>query len=384
MKKSVLITIGVIILTLILGVWAYLFTYGVPKNADEVFARFGTATDAGTSVIVDSTRIDTQDTTTTGAPQALKQLTTRPVAGAGFVGTGNGIRYVEQGTGHIYEINLVTGEEKLVSGTTIPGTREAVFSSDGSYVAITMQEGNTEKTLVGTLDTGTQFKGVSLPVGATEIAFGNATGTVHYMVKETSGTVGYSYKIASDTSSRVFSLPLRDIHVLWGDSLYVYTTPTAQQEGYLYKVVQNDLVYVTSGARGLTALTSKDTALVTSSNGTEVTTSRIEHGFKDIPQPFPLIPEKCVVTSRATYCAIPKENLDAQSFPDAWYKGTVSYTDSLWEIYVTDGGATMVVDFLAESGRAIDVSTIGANMSGALIYFINKNDNTLWEFDTTL
>lgn len=382
MKKNIFIFVGIVILLLVIAVWAYLFTFGAPKNGAELFTRFGVGGDVENFTPPESTSVDVSDVNSAGATQALKQLTTRPVAGAVFVD--GGIRYVEQGTGHIYDINLQSGTETLQSGTTIPSARDAIFSDGGSYTAITMLDEGKEKTLVGKLGSGAQFSGVTLPLGAKNITFVNASGTLEYTVHEGSNTHGYSYNMLKEVDTMVFTLPLKDVNVLWGNPTYVYTTPSTKQEGYLYQVIKNNLHYVTKGGRGLASFATHDGVMVTSSIGTLMGSFLISSSGERITQPLPYIPEKCVSGETFIYCAIPKETIDTQTFPDDWYMGDVSFNDSLWSVHTKNQKAEMLVDFRNESGRAIDVLKIGADREGKRVYLINKNDNTLWLFDTTL
>lgn len=382
MKKNIFITVGIVILLLVIAVWAYLFTFGTPKNGAELFTRFGVGGDTENFTPPESTSVDVSDVNTVGATQALKQLTTRPVAGAVFVD--GGIRYAEQGTGHIYDINLQTGTETLQNGTTIPGARNAIFSDDGSYTAITMLDEGNEKTLVGKLSSDTQFSGVTLPLGAKNIAFVNASGTLEYTLHEGSNTHGYSYNMLKEVDTMVFTLPLKDVRVLWGNPTYVYTTPSTKQEGYLYQVIKNNLHYVTKGGRGLASFTTHDGIMTTYSTGTFIESFLITSDGERVTQPLPYIPEKCVSGETFLYCAIPKETLNTQTFPDDWYMGDVSFNDSLWSVDTTNQKAKVLVDFTDTSGRAIDVLKIGADREGKRVYLINKNDNTLWLFDTTL
>ncbi|MCR4285855.1 MAG: hypothetical protein NUW00_03090, partial [Candidatus Kaiserbacteria bacterium] len=277
MKKSVFIILCTIFTLLILGIWAYLFTFGTPKDGAEIFANFGLGNEEESSpVIVDTTTVDVSDTTQEGAPQALKQLTLRPIAGATFTENGSTVRYVEQGTGHIYSINLVSGAESLISGTTLPGTREALFSKDGAQVAISIFDGTELKTLVGSVgESATQsFTGVSLPQGAQNIFFDTATNTLMYTLEGEDGVSGYSYNTKKETGIQLFSIPLRDVTVLWGgESIYVYTTPTASQTGYLYKISKNELTYVTEGGKGLMGFVFNDAPIVTTSEETGIISS---------------------------------------------------------------------------------------------------------------
>jgi hypothetical protein len=139
--KKILIILGVIIILVLGAAWAYVFIYGVPENADEIFARFDRAGDApvftGDENSGDIDVGEGDDGMNEGVVSRLRQLTTRPVAGAVF--TTAGIRYVERGTGHVYEIDLASGEERIVSGTTLQRTIRAVFSPDGTHVALTSE-----------------------------------------------------------------------------------------------------------------------------------------------------------------------------------------------------------------------------------------------------
>ncbi len=64
--------------------------------------------------------------------------------------------------------------------------------------------------------------------------------------------------------------------------------------------------------------------------------------------------------------------------------GTISFSDALWEVDTKNVISTPLVNLLIESGREIDVSQIGTDPEGKYIWFINKNDDTLWMYDTTI
>ncbi len=387
MKKTIFITIGILILLLIVGVWGYLFLYGAPKNSSEVFTNFGFGGNENAPEINTNSTVDVQTTTNEGSRQKLKQLTTGPVAGATFI-TG-GIRYVEQGTGHVYDIDLTSGTESLINGTTLPQSADAVFAKDGSHVAITAYTPSGNRTILQKLEKdqqGNSPAGVGLPLGAREIYFGDSTSTLMYLLEETTGSSGYSYSLRRGTGTQVFKIALRDIHVLWGSTNYVYTTPTSLSTGQLYRVSGSDLQYVTKGGLGLTGSSYGNGLIITTTNSSGIISTALNKSGKAMDLPLSVIPEKCawgIKKKDTIYCSVPT-NLTEGVFPDDWYKGSLSYSDILWEIKVENAEATMLSGFLTESGREIDVSKIGTDNDGTLIYFINKNDNTLWMFDTTL
>jgi len=385
MNKKILTALVLFLLLVIGGMWVYALLHPSAGN-NGLFARFGLGDDAeNIPAVTDgvSSGLEDEEVSEEGEVH-LHQITTNPVAGAVFAE--NGMLYVEQGTGHIQYINLVSGEETLISGTTIPGAYEASFSEDGEMVAITTSEKGIAKTIIGAVpsasSTGT-LEGVSLPLGATDVSISEKPGVVYYLIKSDEGSRGYGYSISKKTSSELFSVPLRDVHVLWGEPLYVYTTPTYTQTGYIYKVVGTDLQYVTEGGMGLMAFRDKNNAIVTrriaASNGIDSWFSSLETSSEEMPIGGPVIPEKCVSNENDLWCAIPS-TVDLE-FPDSWYKGTLSLSDSLWSINTTEGTGSIRSDFLEESGRQIDVLKIGIDPLGTRLYFINKNDNTLWLYE---
>jgi len=384
MKKNIIIGIVIFIILLIVGVWAYLFIYATPESRDEVFARFGIGRETSNGAPSPTNTPGTNENTLPQGERALRQLTLKPVAGATFINSG--ILYVEQGTGHIYRINFDSFTETLVSGTTIPGARDALFSPDGTYVAITTAEAPSE-TLVASVSLGSgagSIEGVSLPLGAHNIAFGNGTNTLMYSRSDGSGTSGYSYDLATKLGTQIFTIPLRDVRVLWGDTNHVYTTPTATQKGYLYRVGRDTLSYVTEGGSGLMGIPFSRGIVVThNENETSASYALMNDGEK-INMPFPLIPEKCTTQGTTLYCGVAYTETSRNTLPDDWYKGTIALSDALWSVDVENGSATLLSDFLLESGRDIDVNQIGTDEQGTYIYFINKNDNTLWMFNTRL
>lgn len=388
MKKTFII-LGIILILLIAVVWAYLFIFGAPKSTGEIFTNFGFGRNPSDTVVTSEqpSVVDTSSVTNEGKPQALKQLTTRPVVGAVFIP--GGIRYVERGTGHIYDIMFSNGNESQVSVTTIPQTVGAVFSASGERVAITSEEGGVHSTLVASIASqsdGGSLVGKMLPLDAHEIEFATSGDSVYYLQPAAVGSIGYVYNPTTDISKVVFSIPLRDVRVLWGEPLYVYTTPTAQQTGHVYRVLHNRLEYVTGGGRGLMATRYASGTIVSYVNKEQLSSIAVSRDdTKELPLWF--FSDKCAahpVLGHEIFCAVPNDVEDVSVLPDAWYMGSVSFSDTFWKVNVEQGLSSLVSDFSTETGREIDVAQIGISSDGTYIYFINKNDDSLWMFDTTV
>jgi hypothetical protein len=383
MKKTFII-LGIILLIIIGAVWAYLFMYGVPKSADEVFARF--QSDPGTPVFVGNESdsvVDVAPVTPEGALQRLRQLTTRPVAGA--IALDGLMRYTERGTGHVYDINLRTGEERMVSGTTIPKTIRAVFSPSGDQIALTYIVAEEEEVMVGTLKASGgegSLDGNTLPLGAREVAFTDASSTVSYYLPSEGGGSAHAYNVLTQKSLELFTTPLTDVRIIWGKDTYVYTTPSAVQIGYVYHIEGGTLGYLTQGGKGLSALAYTGGVIVTRSTEKGLSSTDITHGV-EIPV-IGLIPEKCTTSIRergVLYCGAQTSFDSTKKYPDDWYKGVVSFSDTLFRIDAPSSTVQILSALEGESGRSIDIAQIGIDKNSEYLYFINKNDNTLWMFD---
>jgi hypothetical protein len=390
MKKT-LIIIGTLVILLAIGFWIYALMYGTPQTVSDIFARFGSGDEDPVFVPPeDEGPIDVGSGGEGIEKDALRQLTTNAVAGAAFLE--NAIRYVERGTGHVYEINLQSGEERLISGTTIPRTMRAVFSSAGDRLAVIAESEGVLVTRVGSLvesgDGDGSLLGVSLPIGARDIGFSDDGSEVFYREETANGSVGRAYNFETLLSRTVFETLLRDVRVLWGSPLYLFTTPTAAQTGYLYRVEGDTLSYVTSGGKSLMAFRYKGGVGVTKESEEGLVSTSLRTG-EVRPEPIPvvsLITEKCAAVQNATgtlACASPLSFDTRYTYPDDWYKGIVSFSDVLFWIDTEEGSVKVLSALEEASGRLIDVESIGTDPSGTLIYFVNKIDQTLWMFDTT-
>lgn len=390
MKKSVIITIGVVLILIVLAVWGYLLFFGTPGNSDEVFSNLGLGDSPARPAEQQPDTLPPQDEPTTQVDtegEALQQLTTRPVAGFTFVGTStNAVRYVERGTGHVFEIELSSGAERRVSGTTIPRVVDAVFSESGGSVALISEEGGTRTVLAGRLEAdGEQTDYITLANGAFDPAF-VAEYRLHYGVVTDSGTEGYELDVRDDQPLRLFSIPLRQISILRDDDTYVYNRPTDRLQGALYRVGAG-LTPVTERAYGFIGGINDAYYFGTEVGGEKINSYAVDRNSGEETQlAITYIPQKCDTAPGSTttlWCAAPLEEY-APDFIESWYKGTVLSADLLWQANIPRGEARLFVDFLEEAGRPVDVDGLAVGANDELVLLRNKIDNTLWLYDSTV
>lgn len=386
MKKTFII-IGVVLIILIVGLWAFFyFTGGMPKNTDDVFARFGQTGEAPQFEPEPEENEEyeyAEDPLPSQSKKRLRQLTTRPVAGA--VAVGNSIRFVERGTGYVYDIDTRGGAERII-GTTQPRVMHAVWSPKGDAVALTSESNGTVETILGTMTTGGDGEGLALtalPRGATEAGFSREGNDFYFFVPQAQGGAGYAYDRETGKTRELFTIPLSDVRVLWGTPTQVYTTPSGDALGYVYTVGKNGVLsYVTNGGRGLMAMVHASGTVVTRIRESDEALVSYDTVTGEIPY-VSLIAEKCTVYGAWTpylACATPS-SFPAGTYPDDWFKGLVGLSDRIVRVDSRDSSVFVWSDLQEESGRPLDVQAIGSDPLGGFLYFVNKYDNALWLLD---
>ena len=95
-------------------------------------------------------------------------------------------------------------------------------------------------------------------------------------------------------------------------------------------------------------------------------------------------PNKCSFSNSAkdiVYCGYQLNDKYDNNFPDNWYMGTKSFNDRIWSINLNDYSATQLISPEKETGRQIDIIDMTNSSDGQVLYFRNKNDNTLWMYE---
>jgi hypothetical protein len=392
MKRSLFIIGGVILVVVLIIVWIYVLFIGNPTNTDEQFANFNLEDTTDLSYEEPTIEESSETVVDVSANQRLRQLTTRPVAGFIEVQTSTTssieVRYVEVGTGHVYSINLETGAEERISGTTIPSARKAVFSKDGRFIMIESGFGTQKEFIIGEIFSDTSSltnTAIAEPVVSFSASKDNR---FLYAIQTGSSVIGKIFNPEELTSETLFSLPFREASFEWGKSVsdahYVYPKTTRQLESFLYQVKNGVITRMPIDGYGMSALGNSDYILYSKQEKDQYNTYYFDtkNGSVSI-SPLVQIPEKCVMTEGRfpiTICA--SSQYEFQSLlPDTWYKGEVSSADNLWEHTLDESSAKLLVNTKSESGRELDIINLSVSDDGFNVYFSNQNDQTLWMYE---
>jgi len=392
MKRSTFIIIGFIIIILLLAFWLYSLLYGTPQKVAEVFTNFGFGENSSVVEVV--------PVATTTVPEApivdvvtakLRQLTTRPVIGfREFQATTTEpkfITYAEAGTGHIYTINLTSGEEIRVSNVTIPTAETAVFSASGRFVAVRSGFTNKNEVLLVDLNDLSSIKSEVLPYNIDNFTF-SVTDELLFTEITTTGARGRALNPSTKAVREIFTVPFQAITMVWSQDgvtpHYVYPKASSRLLGFLYAVSGDSIIRMPISGTGLTAKASAD--YIGFSQLVNLNQQSFVYNTKTgvvSSAPIMLTPEKCVFTHRnnaTLYCGYEITDYP-YTFPDDWYKGTKVFSDRIWSINFNTQSATQIISPPVSVGRELDITDMSIGLDDKMLYFTNKNDRTLWLYE---
>ena len=390
MNRPLLIVLGIVLILLIVAVWVYLIFFGTPKNSAEVFTNLGFQHTSQPVTITPPTATTTPSApvaTSSPATPILKQLTKRAVAGYTYIEASSSsstiIRYVEKGTGHIYQIDPTSLQETLISGTTIPAVSSAVFSPNGKIVAFTSYDGYTAKVFVGTIGSSQNVTGVDLPPNAKNVAFKN-NHTVYYTIA-TNGTIhGYEQDLAARSQTELFAVNFTNFKVFWGNGLtkiYLVTKPASDFQSFIYTVRNNQLTPVGEPHYDLTARPTNDRILESYANNNNYTASVFDETANEIIHlPIRSLSDKCMfdpVIHDYVWCAAQLLG-SSQNYLTDWYKGTVRSDDYIWRINLSTQEASLYANPHKLMNTSLDVENMMSDPYGESAIFTNKTDSSLW------
>ena len=393
MKRPLFIIIGAVVVLILIAVWIYVLFFSVPGETDEQFTdlNLGNTTDINYVPPADTIEINNDAIVNVGQYNRLKQLTTKPVAGFTEVQRDNlpeEVLYVEAGTGHIFSIDLETGEEERVSATTIASSQSAAFSANGQHVLVQSGYGFGSTITVGTLSTTSDQLRTSIIYDNVISFAGTPSGNFLYAEQTNSSVIGKSYNPVTLNTTTLFTIPFREATIQWGeevtDAHYVYPKATSQLEGFLYEVKNGVLSRLPVDGYGLSAQGNDDYVLYSKVNDGEYTSYLYDRTTEQIqPNLFIQVPEKCAFGSETKSISVCANTglVYNNRMPESWYAGDITFSDILYVNQNDVGQSIRLVDTQSETNQNIDAIHLDLGVQDAFLYFTNKNDNTLWLYE---
>jgi hypothetical protein len=408
MTKRLLLIIGILIIAAIAVFIIFSSSQNVNENGNGGFSirdylPFGSSGETNVEFPQINSGNDDQfgNQSNIDAPiEQLRKLSGEPVAGAVIfnVGTTSVVRFVEKGTGNVYEAKSDSNKIERLTNTTIPQIIRAFWLHDGSgFLAQTILA---ESEIVETsfvklnkseddfvLESYTPYTVTisKLPTGIKELSIRPDSAKVFYYTRSNTSN-WYISNPDGTNASLVYTSPITEWVPEWVSPNFITMTTKASYAniGYVYTFNISTKTLRTNGEGlvGLSTNSNKDGSLILASSGGAVPQLFMFNKGQTLAIRENTLSEKCVWTkeeSATVYCASPKQ-IPSGSYPDSWYKGVVSTDDQLKKIDLTNDLFYKVFDISNESGQKTDIKDMDISPDENYLIFKNKIDGALWMF----
>lgn len=348
-------------------------------------------------------------------PPRLRIISEGPVIGAtmfsaeghsGLVGSAratttdedvaNTFRYIELGTGHVYEGRTTDGVVSRISNTTIPDIDEAEFVDQDRVLIRYTDDSDRIKTFSAELadnfgDSSSapkRLQGIFLPDNILDVDV-SPEGTLGMIVPDGDEYSVRTSDAVGDNTVELYRSPLSEWRVGWhgsNDTMLLQSTPSYETYGVAYTLDTSNgaLRPYTTGRKALQVKPSAsyDNAMISLYGDDEMRLyvwNRESNQYIDLS--IDALAEKCTwAQARGSFfCATPMEDLQ-EGEPDLWYQGVTSYTDQVWQIDATTGQAQLVLSGALSDGRPFDIVDLQISPDEQFLYFRDKTSRALWSF----
>jgi hypothetical protein len=402
-KRTIIIVI--IALLLIIAIAGYLIwvktTPDTMVDTPTVGTNpFGSSNDTGT-IVGQKPTTDTSTSTVFTNNQtkqiALVKIVDAPTGGGAFVQANNttDIYLIDKASGNTFSFNPTLRVLARLSNTTLPRISQSLWTTDGkSLIAEYLDDNGVLKTYSAQFVPGQMasssklaeiiLQGKFLPPNISALALSPSTAKLFYILPTDSGSDGYIANIDGTKATKIFTAPLAEWLVSWPQegTIVLTTKPASSVPGHVYSLntKTGGLSELIGGPNGLTALLSPTGSKVaytddsnrlqiySPSTGATLTTSIFTRT------------DKCVWSQKekdSLYCAVPA-TIPSGNYPDAWYQGLVSFTDSFVKINTVTNSATIISKPADEYNQNIDATNLSLSKDERYLLFMNKKDYTLW------
>ncbi len=310
------------------------------------------------------------------------------------------VRFMDRGTGHVYQANNLTMDIEKLSNTTLPKIYEAYWNRNLTALVLRYLKDST--------DTVTNFyaelKKVPDSIASSTTPFeikGKFLSNIESLVVSPTGDrvftwniengkgVGYVSLFDEKTRTKITDSPLTQVNLDWPETntVTITTSGLSTTNGYSYSIntKSGEMKKVIGSIRGLSSKMSSDAKnIIYSIGGNDMETRVLNLSTGTSTEViFKTLADKCVwskIRKNEVYCAVPTEIPDA-SYPEDWYKGSVSFVDQIWVLDITNGEVHLLANPLNLSKVLIDAVDLTLDTKENYLYFINKNDLSLWVLD---
>ena len=303
---------------------------------------------------------------------------------------GQSIKYYAKDTGKVFELDILSEKNKLVSDTDLPGLLQVSWSPDATKVL--SEFSGPENRSVFSLYDYTQKKAARLN-GNIDAATWQSNNKIIYKyfdptTKKGSINVadpdGSNWTKITDISTANLSIapiPMTGLISFWNkaDS----STATLLQSTSILSGEKKDLI---KGVFGADFLWSPDGNLILESSVDKKGGSKLDLGivnnlgkeYKSLG--IPTLISKCAWSrnSKFVYYALPTSIPDGAVMPNDYMNNKFNTSDTFWKINIETGEKTRLVE-LDKIKAGYDAASLFLNADESLLFFINRSDGKLYK-----
>ncbi|MEI6042130.1 MAG: hypothetical protein WCQ00_01000 [bacterium] len=343
-----------------------------------------------------ATTSNSSTTQTVGTSTKKQTIKVTVPAKPKLLGQEEKIRYMERGTGRVFEAEATTSTIQRITNSTYTRTVESFFDKKGDNVLFRnlLENTDTIQTRLGTvsLDTPTSteysLKTKDFPYNLLSVVTSPEKDSFASYFE--SKGVGSSINISRFDGTGVFTVyksPFREWLLSWPNTntLVLNTKPSTYSPGYAYSINIKTKAFsrITGGQNGLTTLVSPDglNVLVGESIDGSMKLSILNlktQSFREIYTRT--LPEKCVwskLEKSVLFCAA-SESIVYAPYPDAWYQGLVFFDDNVWKINIDTQENKLIAVVKDTVKDGLDITNMILNKNEDYMLLTNKKDLSLW------
>lgn len=336
----------------------------------------------------------------------LRLLSNTPVGGYGAstTATSTAIRWVDRGRGNVFESRQDETAIATLSNTILPRIYDSVWNKNlTAFIGSMMPEESDGPTVIfselkkqSTSSSTAPFALKGRNISDQVLAYAASPGgdKIFLMLDENGKGAGYVANFDGSRMARIFETPLTQVNVEWPEAqtISITTKGIASGDGFLYFVNPTTGTWnkVLGPVRGLSTKTSKDAKYVLASSaddrGNIITSIHSLATGKTEDATIRTLADKCAwgnFYKSLVYCGVPAQSVFG-ILPDDWYRGTVSFSDKIWAVDAKTGEVGLVSSLVDQSDRILDMFNLSLDAKDEFLFFMNKNDLSLWSFDLVI
>lgn len=306
------------------------------------------------------------------------------------------VRYIEKGTGNIYDYLPEKKETQRLTNQTIPRIQEAFFGDNGNKVFIRYlkDDNQTIETYFGVVpkqvlggdgDQG-DLTGKFLQKNIQDITLNPKRDTAFFQTSQNTAGFGATFKLADETQTQFFTSLFSEWLPQWiNDKTITMTTKASGfAPGFMFNldVKSGEMKKILGGIYGLTTNTNADETKILFSKSTDRSLIFGMHDVKDgknYSLNIDTLPEKCAwsTTGGTIYCAVPRI-LPGGVYPDEWYQGIIHTSDQIIRIDPTQLYDNEILVDPEDEKVQVDGINIQVDTDERYTAFIDKTTNLLY------